>query len=213
MNKYLQTLKSYFSRKPQPFSDVKEYAIVPAFVLGGIQYYEVVGLFNIPYQRGLAAADILEEVNMRVTREYLQLHNDAIKTFLSDPKSVNIFEISKLVNELNERLNWIVSPETLYKLASVVYFDTNESPLEYNYQYGIEKIKRWKKFKMEDFFLQKHIGKYIPHTELQGEDLLSYMEAAIQVERKQLEVLLQITSKQSSTKEYYKTSMSLLEEV
>lgn len=213
LKRYLKILKSLFSRKPVPFKDIKEYTIVPAFVLGGKQYYEVVGLFNIPYQRGLAAGDIFEEVNMRVTREYLLLHQDAIKTYLSDAKSVNIFEISKLVNELNDRLNWIVSPETLYKLASVVYFDDTESPLDYNYEYGIEKIKRWKKYKMEDFFLQKHIGKYIPHSELQGEDLINYIQTATQVEKKQLENLLQITSKQSSTKDYYKTLMSLVEEV
>lgn len=213
LNIFWKKLKSRFKSKPIPFSDVKEYTIVPAFALDGIQYYEVVGLFNIPYQRGLSAADIFEEVNMRVTREYLQLHTDAIKTFLSDAKSINVLEISKLINELDQRVSWIVSPETLYKLASVVYFDENESPLEYNYEYAIEKIKKWKKHKLSDFFLQKPIGKYIPHTELQGDALLSYMETAMQVERKQLENLLHLTSKVSSTKEYYKASMSFLEEV
>ena len=205
-------LKTIFTRKVI-WQGAKDLTVVPAFVCGGIQYYEIPGVFNVPYRRGLAAADVYEEVQMRVTREYLQAHTQRVKEILSDPKSINILEINKLYSELQERINWIVSPETLYKLASIVYFDENENPYDYNYGYAIEKIKKWKKYKVEDFFLQEPIKKYIPHSELQGQDLANYIRVAMAVENKQSENLLQTLSKTNQTKDFYKTIKTLQTEI
>lgn len=203
-------LKSIVTKDAVPFYDT-ELDIKPAFVCGGVQYYEVEGLFNAPYKRGMAAADIYEEVQMRVTREYLQLHCDAIQKYLSNPKEINVYEISKLTGELSDRVKWIVSPETLYKLASVVYFDKTEDPHTYSYEKAIKKIKHWKAHGVRDFFLQKPIKKFIPHSELPEEDLLNYIQTALKLERIQSESLLQELSKAKSTEDYYKITKSLLE--
>lgn len=204
-------LKTIFTHKVK-WRGIKGYTIAPAFICGGIQYYEIPGAFNVPYRRALAAADIYEEVQMRVTREYLEGHTAMIKQILSDAKSINLMEINKLYNELEERMRWIVSPETIYKLASIIYFDENENPEEYNYQYCIEKIKKWKKFKVDDFFLQEPIRKLIPLSSLQGQDLVNYIKAAMKMESQLSGNLLQGLSKANQTKDFYKTLSSLQEE-
>jgi len=195
-------LKTKVTKKPV-WQGNSDYAIVPAFISGGVQYYEIPGVFNIPYQRGLAAGSIYEEVNMRVTKEYLQGHIAAVLEILSNPQKINILELSKLYDELDKRINWIASPETIYKLASVVYFDENESPEEYNFKYANEKILRWKKEGVEAFFLREPIRKFLPHSDLQEKDIPSYIQTAMKVEAKQSESLLHRLFRTHSTKEFY----------
>lgn len=192
----LQRWKTLFSRKPI-WQGNKDFTIVPAFACGGVQYYEIPGVFNMPYSRALAAKDVLMEVDSRVTREYLELHTKKVKSILSDPKSINILELSRLYNELDQRMKWIISPEALYKLAAVVYFDANEDPKTFNWDYAHKKIELWKKSKVDDFFLQEPIRRYIPYSELlekdvwkSEKDLLDYVTSAIKMEKLQTEALL-----------------------
>lgn len=205
-------LKTAFT-KPVWQGEKDSHTVVPAFMAGGVQYYEVPGLFNSPYRRALAAASIYEEVQMRVTREYLLAHLGSVNKALSDSKSINVLEIAKYYKELEDRVNWIVSPESIYKLASVVYFDQNESIYDYNQQYAVDKIKLWKKEKVADFFLQEPIKKFIPHSNLPDNDLVTYIETALKMERQQVLSLLQSISKTHSTEDFYKTLESLHKEV
>lgn len=208
--KFWQTIKRILTPKPKrPIWDGKiDFTVQFAFELDGVKYYEIPGVLNIPFNRGLAAADIYEEVNMRVTREYLTAHVTAVGEMLNDPKKFNLIKLVEFYKDLQERLEWIVSPETIYKLASVVYFDENEDPKDYNYTYNIDKINKWKKHKVDSFFLQKPIKKLIPHSELSDSDLIRHIETAMKLEKIQAESVLEMLSNKNLTKDFYRILLS-----
>ena len=197
----LQKLGTLFHNSPI-WQDKGDLTIAPAFALGGVQYYEVPGFFNYPQERAMAARDVLMEVDARVTREYLRDHLEAKKKlYATNP--LNLLEMMKMDTELEQRINWIASPDAIYKLAAIVYFDKNESPLKVNWKYINEvKIPLWKKYGVASFFLQKPIRKFIPYSELlesgawkSEEDLVTYIKTAIEMEKIQKENLSLLKSK------------------
>ncbi len=154
--------KLLFWRKPK-FMLQNDHIINEAFSCGGVKYYQFDDPYNQPYERALTALSFYEELRMRTTKDFLILHCNAVEAILSNPKKIDILQLSKLHLQLKERLEWIIEPELLYKLASVVFFDKNESPYIYDYKYGEQKIKHWKKSaEVNAFFLQQPIIKLVP---------------------------------------------------
>jgi hypothetical protein len=136
------------------------------FTVGGIDYYELENIFNLPYQRALEAIAIYEENRMKITYEYLKAHTKAIDNIFALQK-FGLKEFGKL-NQLNEqmkeRLEFVVDTDLVYKLASVVYFTKDENPYTYDGKVAINKIKAWKEAKgLNDFFLSKPIINLLPY--------------------------------------------------
>lgn len=158
----MKLLSKIFKRKPK-FLLQNDHIIKEAFTCGGVMYYQFDDIFNQPYERALTALDFYEEFRMRTSFDFLKLHVQACKDITSNPKTINIGQLALLNKQLEERLNWIIAPDLLYKLASVVFFDKNESPYIYDHKYGQQKIKNWKKnSEMNAFFLQQPIIKLVP---------------------------------------------------
>lgn len=167
-------LKKLFNRKPK-FLLQNDQIIKEAFTCGGITYYQYDDLFNQPYERALTALDFYEEFRMRTSFDFIKLHTQAVKDIMSNPKAIDMGKIALLNNQLEERLNWIVSPDLLYKLASVVFFDKTESPYIYDHKYCQQKIKHWKKHsEMNAFFLQTPIIRLVPYLKDSGLDFQTY---------------------------------------
>lgn len=151
--------KKIFKRKPK-FKLQNDHIIKEAFTCGGVVYYQFDDIFNVPFERALTALDFYEELRMRTSRDLLLLHVTAVDEQLNKGK---LTEVAKLNQQLKERLEWIIEPDLLYKLASVVFFDDKESPYIYDYKYGQDKIKNWKKeSEMNAFFLQTPLIKLVP---------------------------------------------------
>jgi hypothetical protein len=83
-------------------------------------------------------------------------------------------------------------------LASVVYFDSSESPYKYDYKYGIEKIRRFKKADVDAFFLRIPIKNYLPFKDISADDLRTYIAVGNQVNLVHLKTLSQNLSKSES---------------
>lgn len=157
-----EKIKSIFSKKPFPKS---EQIIEFAFESGGVKYYRHTSEANIPYRRALKVISIYNELDMKCTRAYLTAHTKAINNILAKTpfKSTDLFELMKLNNQLSERLEFIYDTDLVYKLASVVYFDENENPEDYDWTYNQKKIDKWKKDKsINDFFLTMPIADLVP---------------------------------------------------
>lgn len=152
-------LKKIFKRKPK-FKLQNDHIIKEAFTCGGVTYFQFDDIFNVPFERALTALDFYEELRMRTSRDLLLLHIVAVDDALNKGE---LTTVAKLNQQLKERLEWIIEPDLLYKLASVVFFDKNESPYIYDYKYGQEKIKNWKKeSNVNAFFLQMPLIKLVP---------------------------------------------------
>ena len=184
-----------------------------AFRYAGVDYYELVDIFDIPCQRAFAVRDYMEELQMRTTREFLKAHVAAVDNILSNPKAIKVAELATLNKQLKERLDFIIDTETVYKMAAVYYFDLSESPYNYSFKYGMEKIRNWKKAgEALDFFGLEPVKKLAGLTILSEDDLRAYLIVEGQMTRKQLETIFTSLSESDKKKEYYQTLTSLMEQ-
>lgn len=193
-----------------------EHRVVYAFTAGGKDFFKFDDTMNIPCGRSFKALSYYEELNMRCTREYLQgvmtasknLHAE-IKTILKS-REVNIISIYEKVEELDKfstdtlsRLDYITDYEAILKLASVVYFDESENPYDYDFKYGSEKIRMWKKEKPDDFFLSQPIQSLMPQINLSPEDLVTYMMTLKQMTNEQIQAISSHLSEADMSKDFY----------
>lgn len=123
---------------------------------------------EVPTGRQFAALMVYNEMDMRCTKEYLEMHCKAMDKLLSDPKKIQIGYISTLNQNLKDRLGLMVLPDFVYRLASVVFFDEKESPYKYELEYNAQKIEAWKADpKMMDFFLNTPLQTLVPFLKAQ----------------------------------------------
>lgn len=178
-------LKKLFSSKKSLFN--KEGMIVKtAFTIGGIEYLEVDNILGLPYDRGMQAVHVYEEVRMKCDYDFLKAHCTAINNIFEGKKIgfEEITKMKKLNDQLLERLNKIIDTDLVYKLAAVVFFDRNESPYEYDEQYARKKIAHWKKHAdAHSFFLQEPLQRLIPFLKQPEVDFRSYSEMIDKINR------------------------------
>lgn len=183
---------THFFRKPKPFPHSK-HVIKKAFTINGVDYYEFDTLVNLPFKRGMKFLSIYNELEMRCDRFYLEKHVEAVENILTGGKKVGLDEITR-VRQLNlqmkERLEMVVQEDLVYKIASVVFFDENENPDDWEWQYAMKKIERWKKAEgAADFFLREPIHRLIPFLKGGKESSQIYLELAKKVDEKHLAFL------------------------
>jgi hypothetical protein len=189
----INKIKNIFKSKPK-FLKENQYNIEKIFTNNGKDYYSFKDSFNVPYERALTALTYYEEFRMRCTREYLQKHVEATDALINS-KTIKLTEVAKLNNQLKERLEWIIEPELIYKLASVIIFDSNESPYVYDFKYNQAKISEWKENKeILSFFLQLPIMNVIPYLNDLELNLEAYSELVERVKTTHLENILSIKS-------------------
>ena len=121
-----------------------KYRIEYAFTSGGRKYYQFADISNLPYERGLTAMQVYNEVEMRCSRKFLEYFTEAMEKCLH-AKEINIYDINALNEMLKQRLSLRADVELLYKLASVAFFDSSENPCVYEPAYAEKKIARWRK--------------------------------------------------------------------
>lgn len=161
-----------------------EHEIVLAFTHEGEEYFMFVNEQNMPAERAFSAMDIYEELDQRITRDYLEKMFEGMVSALNKGDLEKAF---KLVHFAQQRLKHITNIEILYKLASVLYFTKEENCYKYDREYNEKKIEKWKKSDIDAFFLKMPISDYLPsfdgstmntklYTLAQNEDLLRGME-------------------------------------
>jgi hypothetical protein len=160
----------------------EKYSIVEAFKLGGTTYYMFDQTAEVPTGRMLAALAVYTEMEMKVDKEYLELHTRAMEKLLSDPKKINVMYIAQLNLNLKERLELMPLPDFVYKLASVIFFDKTESPISYSFEYNKAKIAEWKKSgDTLDFFLSRLSSELIPSLKPATGSTRTFFQVAEQV--------------------------------
>ena len=152
----------------------EKYRIEYAFTCGGTKYYRFADITNLPYERGLMALHVYNEVDMRCSRQFLLHYADTIDKLLREQK-IDIFKINQLNEILKQRLTLTTDTELLYKLASVCFFDKTENPAVYEPDYAEKKIAQWRKDKgVRDFFMQKPLLELMPFLLNVDTDLDTY---------------------------------------
>lgn len=167
----------YKGNAPKERHDQIEYA----FTSGGINYFRFSADVNIPFQRAIAARDILTEELWQVNPAVLQSWNEALIQLVINqrtPADKKLFEIGIMANRLKEQLSMSFSLTRTIKLASVMYFDEQENPLDYQYPYNEKKMKHWMQNNdVQGFFLSLPDSEFIPSLDELSKNFPTYLEA------------------------------------
>ncbi len=208
--------KLFKKHQPNHFGKTK-HIIKPAFTTGGIEYFEFDTTANLPFKRGLKFLSIYNELDMRCDRHYLTKHVEAIETPLTGGKKVGLDEIIKIRQlnaQMKERLQWVYHEDLVYKLASVVFFDANENPDDWEWKYAAEKIERWKKAEdVNTFFLHEPIQRLIPFLKDSNLNFHDYSAMGKQIDQVMLDNIYTMLSTKASassltyTERYFSAEM------
>jgi len=166
-----------------------KYKIIPAFNLGGVEYFQFDDAMNMPAGRGLSAMYIYDEFRMKADKEYLELHIRAFEKLLagmSGKMTLDLVMQMKQINaNLKERVNLVALPDYCYKLASVHFFDSTESIYQYDPAYNLQKIEAWKKNpEALDFFLTGPLKDFLPFSDTVKVDARIYLNVAEKIANK-----------------------------
>jgi hypothetical protein len=168
--------KALFTGLPK-WQNETEYPVQFAFRWEGKEYFTFTDPHNMPYHRGLTAMNFMEEVNMKITEEFMDAWLAGLEAELNH-NPIRLLEIVRLIKMLKDRKNFVVAPDTIYKLASVLFFTKEESTLMYDVVYNAQKIKSWKRSNTKfDFFLHLPLQGLLPFLTQSPEDTVSFFQA------------------------------------
>jgi hypothetical protein len=167
------------------------HVIIPAFESGGVQYYMMKDIFNSFAGRALDAMAIYEKWTMRTTPEFMRDWLQALENTIN-ANPIKITEVAEMINVMRERINFAVPTESIiWELASVAFFDRNESPYRYDEAYAKEKISRWKEdIGLPAFFFKTPLRDLVSLPDLSEDALKNYLKAVEQVDEIQLKKVL-----------------------
>lgn len=191
----------YTTLFPKKFNDDKH--IEPAFTFDGITYYHYPNETNMKPERYVTMVNYVKESTMNCDKEFLEWHIQACEKIIyetDDKAGVKLKEVQKLIAQLGERVNTAFIPDLIYKIASAMYFDKNESPESYDFDYNDEKIKRWKTSN-NNFFLDTPIKDLITSEGISAQRLGTYMMIADKIDKKSMESIYEWLSEGKSKKD------------
>lgn len=192
---WLSRFSRLFRPKFKPYLVESKYRVVPAFSIGGTDYWMFDSTTEVPTGRFFAAMGVYYEMEMNCDKDYLLKYCDAVDKILSDPKKISIKTIIQLNTYLRERVELMPFPDFIYKLASVIFFDKTESIYAYDYEYNKLKIEKWKAAGGTlDFFLQTPLKELIPSLKLPDKDTQTYLAVSQAVQEIHLKHLTGILS-------------------
>lgn len=152
-----------------------------AFTSGGINYFRFTSEVNVPFQRAIAARDIFTEELWQINPDYLRGWNNGLINLLMDKKKKDekkLYEIGILASRLKEQMDLSMSMTRQLKLATVVYFDEHENPLDYQYPYNKAKLEHWMSHNdVEGFFLNLPEYAYLPSLTEYSTNFPTYLQA------------------------------------
>jgi hypothetical protein len=152
-----------------------------AFTSGGVHYFKFSTEVNIPFQRAIAARDILTEELWQIDPTVLKGWTESLIGAITNPKLNNekkLYEVGVLASRLKEQMELSFSLTRQLKLATVVYFDEQENPLDYEYPYNKAKLEHWTKHNdVQGFFLNLPQYLYLPSGNELTRNFPTYLEA------------------------------------
>jgi hypothetical protein len=122
---------------------------VPGLLIDGVQYFEFVNLGDMPRQRMVHYGYLREEMVMGIDRE---LQVKLIDKMLEANDKGEHSRVGALGYMFKDIVSNITTMESLYNMASVMYFDAQEDLVKYDLDYNRVKISRFKSITDKSFF-------------------------------------------------------------
>lgn len=143
------------------------------FSTGSKHYYRFVNDYDIFEARFRYLKTFYQEVENKLTSTDINEFCDAAIKYINDGKAV---QAGQLLDEMKYRSKWLFEPTSLYKYASVLYFDLQEDLIEYDIEYNHQKIIGWSKKKELLRMLLKELMSNVDNLlSLSSQDFQNYL--------------------------------------
>lgn len=150
--------------------------IEEAFVSEGIQYYCFKKDTAIRYGRYIFMQDFLQETQLRMTIEQARKDNEVMTAHLDGSKgAINIGKVLEILAIHRQQYDLAFEPDTVFRLASCLFFDETEDLRGWDKQYNEQKIKRWKESHTVDFFFHRLFQELTGLSNLSRTVLVNYL--------------------------------------
>ena len=143
-------------------------AIEFAFEIAGIEYFQFKNLADMPSERYYSVSEKITEVEMRIDRQSLMDYMNKIEELINQG---SIGKIAAITEEIKFRTEMLCETETLYRLASSIFFTIDEDLTTYDLDFNDAKIAIFKKEKISDFFFKEPIKRFIKLPDISQQDL------------------------------------------
>lgn len=162
----------------------------------GMKNFRFVDLDHTGGLRLLKLEAVKEEMEQRVTRDFLKGHTTMMAKLLDSGK---LGDAAILNRYLTERLDH-VAPDGLliYKFAAIASFDESEDPRDVDLTYVNRKIERWERQGISPFFLSQSLSMYAGASTEYAENFPRYLKAATIVAQRQSAYLTLLLSSEES---------------
>jgi hypothetical protein len=178
-----------FKKKEQPFNiyhpDMQE-SIEFAFEAGPafrkVKYYRAKKDIQLPVGRYKWIDARLYEAELRMNINTLNAYMDTLEKYLGGSTgAVVLSKAFEVIWAIRTRLNLAFEPETIERLAAVVFFDETEILNDFDEAYGEKKIKFWKEHNVNTFFLTTPISELLNLIDISETSLREYIRNSQEV--------------------------------
>jgi hypothetical protein len=183
----IKWIKSLFEKKSQkPAYNLHHPDFVGkfevAFQCGGVKYYRAVKDYFLPVGRYKFIETRLAEADLRMTSKMLKDYIKELEKHL-DGKSgvINLVRVTELVINMKTHCNMEFEPETIKRLAAIVFVDDTEDLRDFDDEHGEKKIKFWESNDSYAFFLTRPIAELLNVNDSSEEYLRKYMLTATEI--------------------------------
>jgi hypothetical protein len=154
-----------------------------AFEAGGVKYYNFKKESDDRYGRFIVLQTFMQEYHLRTDLPTLQGNIKQLQKWLNPSiqadgrGQLELGRALELLSIMEQRANIAFEPDTIYRLASCIYFDEHEIITEYDVEYNQKKIESWKKNQTTDFFFHRLFRESTGLMVTSKEDLTRYLQA------------------------------------
>lgn len=168
-----------------------------AFDIEGEEFYCFKNLADMPQERYYKVSEFVTEADNKVTRLVLLDYLSEMNRMINEG---NFGKVASLVDGLEYRASMLIETETMYRLASAIFFTLEEDLTTYDIDFNDQKVEVFKKNKIEDFFLKEPVSKFIPLPDISPKDLAACSKLTESVKRYDQYLLNQDSLKKKESK-------------
>lgn len=177
-----------------------------AFTAGGIKYYNFKKDTEVRAGRYIVIANMLQEVFYRMDRELMRTYITRIRAEIDGTKGqINIGNATAFLDQMLTLTGLAFESDTMYRLASAIYFDETEALNTWDPKHNETKIQGWKEDGTLDFFYRRPFSELTGLKNISQTDMRASLEASVRLKEEYRRVLNSATpeadSKSSTTPE------------
>lgn len=148
-----------------------------SFTCKGVKYYQFKKDSQIRYGRYMVLQNFLQEVNFRMSTDTLKTYITKLTDQLNGTKGViNVGNALELLGHMKHLTELAFEPDTVYRMASVLFFDENENLIAWDKAHNEKKINAWKSEATLDFFYKRPFIELTGLRDISETDLQNYLD-------------------------------------